>query len=164
MSVPQVVIIGRPNVGKSSVFNWLTGHRIAIVDGTAGVTRDRISHLVCVEDRFLELVDTGGLGIKDKDNLTKAVEEQIEMALESADVILFVVDTREGVLPLDQEVAKRLRYVDKRSFALPTKRTIRHLIPKPTSSTVRPRPVDSHKRPSKPQQRRVIGHDPRAAS
>jgi len=111
MGVPQVVIVGRPNVGKSSVFNWLVGRRIAIVDPTAGVTRDRVTQLVHIGDRYAELVDTGGMGIKDSDDLTEHIEEQIRMAIDQADLILFVVDTREGMVPLDQDVAKRLRYV-----------------------------------------------------
>jgi len=113
MSVPKVVIVGRPNVGKSSVFNWLAGRRLSIVDGVAGVTRDRVTYLMEEEGRFFELVDTGGVGINDVDNLTEEIEDQIELALETADVILFVVDSRAGLLPLDKEVAKRLRYVDK---------------------------------------------------
>jgi GTP-binding protein len=113
MSVPQVVIVGRPNVGKSSLLNWLAGKRISIVDDKPGVTRDRVTHLCEEGGRFFEIVDTGGIGIEDDDNLTKEVEEQIESAIESADVVLFVVDTRLGILPLDSEVAKRLRYVDK---------------------------------------------------
>ncbi|HUG68190.1 MAG TPA: ribosome biogenesis GTPase Der [Pirellulaceae bacterium] len=113
MSVPQVVIVGRPNVGKSSVFNWLAGKRLSIVDDVAGVTRDRVTFLMQEDEHFFELVDTGGVGINDVDNLTKEIDEQIELALESADVILFVVDSRAGLMPLDKEVAKRLRYVDK---------------------------------------------------
>ncbi len=112
MSIPQVVIVGRPNVGKSSVLNWLAGVRIAIVDDQAGVTRDRVTHLMCHNDRFFELVDTGGMGIADMDNLTRHIEDQINLAIDSADVILFVVDTREGMLPLDQDVARRLRSVN----------------------------------------------------
>ena len=112
MGIPQVVIVGRPNVGKSSVFNWLAGRRLAIVDPTSGVTRDRVTHLLEVQDRFVELVDTGGMGVQDMDNLTEHIEEQIQMAVDSADVILFVVDTRAGLVPLDEEVAKRLRYVN----------------------------------------------------
>ncbi len=113
MRVPQVVIVGRPNVGKSSIFNWLARKRLAIVDGQAGVTRDRLTHLVEEEDRFFELVDTGGIGFEDQDNLTEQIEDQITAGIESADVVLFVVDTQTGVLPLDNEVAKRLRYIDK---------------------------------------------------
>lgn len=111
MPVPQVAIVGRPNVGKSSLFNWLAGRKIAIVDDQPGVTRDRITHLMCHEDQFFELIDTGGMGFKDADNLTKHIEEQISLAIESADLILLVLDTRSGLLPLDQEVAKRLRLV-----------------------------------------------------
>ena len=111
MGVPQIVIVGRPNVGKSSIFNALAGKRIAIVDPTPGVTRDRVTHLLEVHDRFVELVDTGGMGIQDPDQLTAHIQEQIEVAIDSAAVILFVVDTRAGVVPLDEEVAKRLRYV-----------------------------------------------------
>lgn len=113
MAVPVVAIVGRPNVGKSSLFNWLASRRIAIVDPTAGVTRDRVATLLTIGDRFIELVDTGGMGIQDSDNLTVQVERQIDSALEQAAVILFVVDARDGMLPLDEEVAKRLRYVTK---------------------------------------------------
>jgi GTP-binding protein len=112
MGVPQVVIVGRPNVGKSSLFNWLVNKRLAIVDDTAGVTRDRMMFLMCAYGRYFELVDTGGMGNEDADNLTAHVEQQIETAIDSASLILFVVDTRTGLVPLDQEVAKRLRYVD----------------------------------------------------
>lgn len=113
MAVPQVVIVGRPNVGKSSVFNWLAGRRLSIVDDTAGVTRDRVTYLMEINERFVELVDTGGIGVDDVDNLTNEIEEQIELALETADIILFVVDSRAGLVPLDKEVANRLRYIDK---------------------------------------------------
>ena len=113
MPLPQVVIVGRPNVGKSSLLNWLAGRRIAIVDDKEGVTRDRVAYLMEEHNRFFEVVDTGGVGIVDDDNLSKEVEQQIEMAIESADLILFVVDTRAGILPMDEEVARRLRYVDK---------------------------------------------------
>ena len=112
MGVPQIAIVGRPNVGKSSLFNWLVGKRIAIVDPTAGVTRDRVTQLIEIGERFVDLVDTGGIGIKDVDDLTEHIEEQIQAAIDSASIILLVVDTREGLLPLDQEVAKRLRYVN----------------------------------------------------
>ncbi|MHB1037453.1 MAG: ribosome biogenesis GTPase Der [Pirellulales bacterium] len=111
MGLPQVVIVGRPNVGKSSIFNWLIGKRVAIVDPTAGVTRDRLTHLLCAGDRYFELVDTGGMGGEDSDDLTRQIEEQIDIAIESASVVLFVVDTRARLMPLDEEVARRLRHV-----------------------------------------------------
>jgi GTP-binding protein len=113
MAVPVVAIVGRPNVGKSSLFNALAGRRIAIVEPTAGVTRDRVSALVKADDRYFELVDTGGMGIRDADNLTAQVERQIEAAIDEAQVILFVVDGRLGLRPLDEQVAQRLRYVTK---------------------------------------------------
>jgi len=112
MGVPQVVIVGRPNVGKSSIFNWLVGRRLAIVDNTAGVTRDRMSHLMCARGYYFELVDTGGIGVDDPDNLTAHIEKQIETALDEAALILFVVDARDGLVPLDEQVARRLRYTN----------------------------------------------------
>jgi GTP-binding protein len=113
VTVPVVAIVGRPNVGKSSLFNWLANRRIAIVDPTAGVTRDRVSTLVPLGQRFVELVDTGGIGVADVDNLTEHIERQIAAALDQAHVILFVVDGRAGVLGLDDEVARRLRHIHK---------------------------------------------------
>jgi len=113
MSVPQVVIVGRPNVGKSSLLNWLAGRRISIVDDQAGVTRDRVTHFMEHNARFFELVDTGGIGIQDTDNLGKQVEEQVETALDTADLVLFVVDSRSGIASLDEDVARRLRYIEK---------------------------------------------------
>ncbi len=117
MPLPKVVIVGRPNVGKSSLFNWLAGRRIAIVDDVSGVTRDRVGTLISAGDdvdaTYFELIDTGGIGMVDRDDLTEHVERQIQAALDEADLILFVVDCREGRMPLDEEVATRLRYVDK---------------------------------------------------
>lgn len=113
MSTPVVAIVGRPNVGKSSLFNWLAGRRIAIVDPTAGVTRDRVATLLEIGDRTVELIDTGGMGIEDVDNLTALVEQQIQFGITSADVLLFVVDARDGLVPLDLEVAEKLRTTGK---------------------------------------------------
>ena len=207
MGVAKVAIIGRPNVGKSSIFNWLVGERVSIVDSVAGVTRDRVSFLLdigldgvdekylvpelAVDDeddqyvsdetydspepedveselsnnnlldfededvpfepivneeqkngdfeeeeadefedeiveaeeisleeepetpkisaRYLELIDSGGIGIVDKDDLSADVEQQIQAAIDMADLILFVVDARDGLAPLDEYVAERLR-------------------------------------------------------
>ncbi len=113
MAIPQVAIVGRPNVGKSSLFNWIARRRLAIVDDHAGVTRDRMTTLVELEEegKYFELVDTGGMGIEDVDNLTADVRAQIDEAIDSADILLFVVDVRSGMLPLDEEAAERLRNV-----------------------------------------------------
>lgn len=113
MPVPQVVIVGRPNVGKSSLLNWQAGRFVSVVDPMAGVTRDRVTYLMQAGERYFELVDTGGIGIEDPDDLTADVERQIQVAVESADLILFVVDGQTGLTPLDRDVAERLRPVGK---------------------------------------------------
>ena len=113
MPLPVVAIVGRPNVGKSSLFNWVANRRISIVDPVAGVTRDRVATTVEVDGRYFDLMDTGGMGIVDCDNLTADVEHQIRVAIDSASLVLFVVDIRSGVTPLDQVVAERLRAVAK---------------------------------------------------
>ncbi len=113
MAVPQVAIVGRPNVGKSSLFNWIAKRRLAIVDDYEGVTRDRMMTMIEHDDKYFELIDTGGMGVEDVDNLTADIRNQIELAIESADVILFVVDVRAGVMPLDEHVAERLRSIER---------------------------------------------------
>jgi GTP-binding protein len=113
MAVPKVAIVGRPNVGKSSLFNWMAKKMIAIVDGTAGTTRDRMRHLMHEGDRYFEIIDTGGMGIVDSDDLTDDIENQIELGLAEADLLVFVVDGKDGVVPLDRHVAERLRPINK---------------------------------------------------
>jgi GTP-binding protein len=112
MSVPKVVIVGRPNVGKSSLLNWLARKRISVVEPTAGVTRDRVTYLMHADDRYFELVDTGGIGIVDAD-LSDDIQRQIDAGIDEASLILFVVDVTAGVVALDRLVADRLRKVDK---------------------------------------------------
>lgn len=114
MPAPVVAIVGRPNVGKSSLFNWLAGRRIAIVDPTAGVTRDRVATLIDIEERPVELIDTGGMFVVDVDDLSELIDRQIQAGIEQAEVLLFVVDARDGLVPLDQQVAERLRAAGKR--------------------------------------------------
>ncbi|HUN79885.1 MAG TPA: ribosome biogenesis GTPase Der [Phycisphaerae bacterium] len=120
MSLPIVAIVGRPNVGKSSLLNLLAGRRISIVDPTPGVTRDRVSAVCEFEEKYFELIDTGGYGIEDSDNLTAHVEQQIQYAIAGASLILFVVDVREEITPLDQTVAELLRTHVKRPNFPPT--------------------------------------------
>jgi GTP-binding protein len=107
--LPTVAIVGRPNVGKSSLFNRLIGRPIAIVDPTAGVTRDRLLHPVRRDDMEFDLIDTGGIGIVDEAKLEADVHLQIDRAIEHADHLLFVVDGIDGITPLDREIAARLR-------------------------------------------------------
>lgn len=111
MSLPSVAIVGRPNVGKSSLLNSLTRRRVSIVDPTPGVTRDRVSAVCEIDDKYFELIDTGGYGIEDIDNLTEHIEGQIQYAIAGASLILFVVDAMEQITPLDLEVARLLRRV-----------------------------------------------------
>ncbi len=118
---PVVAIVGRPNVGKSTLLNALSGSRIAIVEETPGVTRDRIGVLCTLCDRTVEIVDTGGVGIVDMQGLEEDVEKQIDAAVTAADVILFVVDAREGRAPLDERVAQLLRTESDRVILLANK-------------------------------------------
>ena len=104
-----VAIVGRPNVGKSTLFNRLTEERRAIVDDQPGVTRDRLFGTVEWNGRDFDLVDTGGLVPRSAERFDKAIREQVMLTLEEADVILFVVDTTAGISDLDAEVAARLR-------------------------------------------------------
>jgi len=112
MALPIVAIIGRPNVGKSSLLNALAGAMISIVEPTAGVTRDRISTFIGRDDHYFELIDTGGYGIVDSDQLSEHIEQQILQAIESAQLILFMVDIRDGLVPLDKTIARLLRKND----------------------------------------------------
>ena len=121
MKIPSIAIVGRANVGKSTLFNALCGERIAIVDPTPGVTRDRISHDVTMEGRVLELVDTGGVGMESAAEIADDVDLQIQIAIVQSDLVLFVVDARDGCQPLDHQIAQRLRDAGKRALVVVNK-------------------------------------------
>lgn len=108
-----IAIVGRPNVGKSALFNRIIRKRIAIVHDQPGVTRDRVSVEAEWRGRPYTLVDTGGIGLlrkeKSNDVIVKAAVEQVDLAIEAANVIILVVNVQEGIVPLDREVAQRLR-------------------------------------------------------
>lgn len=112
-----VAIVGRPNVGKSALFNRLIGRRLAIVHDQPGVTRDRLSAEVAWRGRTFTLLDTGGIGLlrgeKAEDVILRATQDQVQAAIEAADVVVLVVNVQEGLAPLDREVAARLRAAGK---------------------------------------------------
>ncbi len=134
MPIPRVAIVGRPNVGKSSLMNMVAGGKVSIVDPTPGVTRDRVSSIVELEPPFkgrdpdhppptksVEFVDTGGFGVyvaegerfdevgEDLTRLTESIEFQIGQAVQTADLVLFVLDAQAGITPQDREIARMLR-------------------------------------------------------
>lgn len=128
MPIPRVAIVGRPNVGKSSLMNMIAGAKVSIVDPSSGTTRDRVTAIVEVdgpyrntERKTVEFVDTGGFGVyvaqggrfdevgNDLARLTESIEFQISQAVEGADLVLFAVDAQAGVTPQDQEIARLLR-------------------------------------------------------
>src|SRR4030095_2839071 len=108
-----IAIVGRPNVGKSALFNRIVGKRIAIVHDEPGVTRDRITAEAEWQGRPFTLVDTGGIGLlrgeRAQDVIAKAAFDQVQLAIDSASAIILVVNVQEGVVALDREVAVRLR-------------------------------------------------------
>lgn len=109
MSKPVVAIVGRPNVGKSTLFNVLAGERISIVQDTPGVTRDRIYAEVTWLDKAFTLIDTGGIEPDSKDIILSQMREQAEIAIDTADVIIFITDVRQGLQDSDAKVADMLR-------------------------------------------------------
>lgn len=121
MKEPVVVIVGRPNVGKSTLFNRLTKTKKSIVDDVAGVTRDRIYGDVEWNGRHFRLIDTGGFVPNSEDLFEAAIREQIKIALDESDVILFVVDGKSGLTPLDREIANLIRRSPKPYYLLVNK-------------------------------------------
>ncbi|HZW39749.1 MAG TPA: ribosome biogenesis GTPase Der [Ignavibacteriaceae bacterium] len=118
MKVPIVVIVGSPNVGKSTLFNRFIGKREAIVDNVSGVTRDRNYGDVEWNGKLFRLMDTGGYVPNSPDLFETAIREQVEIALIEADVILFVVDARTGLTEMDKEIARMLRTSNKEFYLL----------------------------------------------
>ncbi len=121
MKTPIVVIVGRPNVGKSTLFNRLIGKRDAIVDNISGVTRDRNYGEVEWAGKYFTLIDTGGYVPNSTDLFEKAIREQVEIAIDESDSILFMVDSRTGVNPFDVEIVRMLRAANKDFFLVVNK-------------------------------------------
>ena len=116
-----IAIVGRPNVGKSALFNRLAGKRISIVHDEPGVTRDRIIASCNISNSPFTLIDTGGIGSNPDDSFNTIIKQEVEIALESAELILFVVDGTEGQTPVDQEIASQLRKAEKDIFLIVNK-------------------------------------------
>ena len=108
-----VAIVGRPNVGKSALFNRLAGRRISIVHDQPGVTRDRISAPASLPETPCELIDTGGIGEGVDASFSDAVTAEAELAMASANLIFFVVDARSGMTPIDEALARVLRKAER---------------------------------------------------
>ena len=109
MSKPVVAIVGRPNVGKSTLFNALAGEKISIVKDTPGVTRDRIYADVSWLDKDFTLIDTGGIEPESKDIILSQMREQAQIAIDTSDVIIFITDVKQGLVDSDSKVADMLR-------------------------------------------------------
>ncbi|HZC17699.1 MAG TPA: GTPase, partial [Caulobacteraceae bacterium] len=117
----KLAIVGRPNVGKSTLFNRLAGRKLAIVDDRPGVTRDRRYGTGRLGDLDLELIDTAGFENQDDESLAARMQAQMELAIEDCDVVLFVIDAREGIVPLDRAFVEILRRRDKPVLLLANK-------------------------------------------
>ena len=112
-SLPTVVIVGRPNVGKSTLFNRITGQRRAIVGDEPGITRDRIHGFAEYQGRRFELIDTGGIVVNDQEYIPGQILHQAQMALESARHIIFLVDGRSEITGSDRDLAQMLKRLGK---------------------------------------------------
>src|SRR5256885_7872252 len=120
-SMPVIAIVGRPNVGKSSLLNALVGKRISIVQDMPGVTRDRVSTPLHIDGKWVELVDTGGYGFVDEQGLTEHIRHQIELAMARADLVALVVDCEAGLTSADEQIASMLRRENIKNLLLANK-------------------------------------------
>ncbi len=120
-NLPIVALVGRPNVGKSTLFNRITKSRKALVDPTPGVTRDRHYERVVWENKAFILVDTGGIDDNPEDALVQHIRDQAMLAIEEADIVLFLMDGKQGLTPADWEVVDILRRTKKPVFHLVNK-------------------------------------------
>ena len=106
---PVVSVIGRPNVGKSSLFNRIIGKRVAVVDDVAGVTRDRHYFTANWNGHEFILIDTGGMLPSSREKMAEAIHEQVHIAVKESDLVLFLIDAKSGITDLDMLIAKQLR-------------------------------------------------------
>ena len=113
MNEKIIAIIGRPNVGKSTLVNRIAGRRFSIVDDKPNITRDRIYIDATWQDKNFILIDTGGIVEGNDDEFVKNINAQVELAISEADTILFVVDAKSGLNPYDYDIANKLRQIDK---------------------------------------------------
>ncbi|MDO9464593.1 MAG: ribosome biogenesis GTPase Der [bacterium] len=118
---PIVAILGRPNVGKSTLFNRIIGQRKSIVDSFSGLTRDRIYGTGTWGGKNFEVIDTGGLDFEGLDNISAQVRAQVDIAIVQADFIIFMVDAKTGVLPVDKEIIDKIRRTDKKYIVVVNK-------------------------------------------
>ena len=148
MSFPKVAIIGRPNVGKSTLFNRLVGRRLALVDDEPGVTRDRREGEGRLADLSFTIVDTAGLEEGDPETLAGRMRAQTEAALLDCDAILFVVDARAGLTGVDRHFAQDCAAPASRSSSSPTRRKARRVRTASMRPSVSASAIRSRSRPS----------------
>ena len=118
---PIVAILGRPNVGKSTLFNRIIGQRKSIVDSFSGLTRDRVYGTGVWGGKSFEIIDTGGLDFESLDNITAQIRAQVDIAIVQADFIIFMVDAKAGILPVDKEIIAKIRRTDKKYIVVVNK-------------------------------------------
>ena len=109
MAKPIVAIIGRPNVGKSTFFNYIIGQRLSITHDIPGVTRDRVYGNANWRTRDFTLIDTAGLELESDDEIVSRMREQIDIAINIAEVVIFLTDLKQGIMPVDKEIAVMLK-------------------------------------------------------